>query len=217
MDLEEVWRIREEEIYPRLFGSESRGIFPLTGDIFTSRFGQSTYDPRWLFYGVFEFAPTFDRPFWLYVTSAHSNPWEDEAGAYDPNGASGSGVEFLFASSQQGDWAIRFLQNMLAFDILLSAGRFEGRSPLTAGDRIPLRSPIDGLDVCEIRNAVVSRAEGLPAGFSLPSGNVEFLTFTGVTDREIDFAKAESSQALMDRLRVRGHFPVTDPLRPSVL
>lgn len=27
MDLEEVWRIREEKIYPTLFGGEQRGIF----------------------------------------------------------------------------------------------------------------------------------------------------------------------------------------------
>jgi hypothetical protein len=46
VDLEEVWRIREEEVYPKLFGSVSRGIFPLTQELFSRRFGQQDVDPR---------------------------------------------------------------------------------------------------------------------------------------------------------------------------
>jgi hypothetical protein len=61
MDLEDVWRIREEEVYPALFGPRVRGIFPLQREMFTGQFGQSKVDPRWLHYGVFEFAPTETR------------------------------------------------------------------------------------------------------------------------------------------------------------
>ena len=39
MDLEEVWRLREEEVYPKLFGPLGRGIFPLTQELFNRRFG----------------------------------------------------------------------------------------------------------------------------------------------------------------------------------
>lgn len=46
MDLEEVWRIREEEIYPALFGPRFRGIFPLQRDMFTGQFGQAELDLR---------------------------------------------------------------------------------------------------------------------------------------------------------------------------
>ncbi len=77
MDVEEIWGIREEEIYPKLFGPVSRGIFPLTHELF-SRFGGAEVDPRWLFLGVFEFAPTPERASWLYVTSGYSNPSEDD-------------------------------------------------------------------------------------------------------------------------------------------
>jgi hypothetical protein len=66
MDLEEVWRIREEDVYPGLFGPRVRGIFPLQVEMFTGQFGQSKVDPRWLHYGVFEFAPTETRHSWLY-------------------------------------------------------------------------------------------------------------------------------------------------------
>ena len=111
MDLEGVWEYRENVVYPELFGSAFRGIFPLTHDIF-EMFPNAQVDPRWLFHGVFEFAPTDNRNSWLYVTSGYSNPWELEPNGYDPETLSGSGVEFVFQSSLQGDWAITFLLKM---------------------------------------------------------------------------------------------------------
>jgi hypothetical protein len=216
MDMEEVWRIREEEIYPTLFGSESRGIFALTANIFIERFSAKTYDPRWLTYGILEYAPTPARPCWIYATSAYSNPWEQEPQEYDPDSESGSGIEFLFASTEQGDWAIRFLLHMLAFDLLLSAGHFGERPPLGEGDRVPLHSPINGRESSLIRNAIVCVPEELPKGFALPSGKVGFFTFNGVTDAEIDFAKQTDTDDLIQHLIVAGHYPATDPGRPSL-
>jgi hypothetical protein len=46
LDLEEVWRLREEGVYPTLFGPVGRGIFPLTQELFSKRFGQRNVDPR---------------------------------------------------------------------------------------------------------------------------------------------------------------------------
>jgi hypothetical protein len=217
MDLEEVWRIREEEVYPKLFGGVQRGIFPLTSEVFSKRFGRSEIDPTWLFYGVFEHGPTPERPYWLYVTSAHSNPWGEEPKDYDPNGFSGSGTEFLFASKERGDWAILFLQNMLAYDILLGIGHFAGGEPFQPGNRIPLRSPINGQPGCQIRNAIASQSEALPTEFHLPSGQVDLLTFTGVTDSEIAFAKETSTDALIEKLKAAGQYPVTDTKREPVV
>jgi hypothetical protein len=74
VDLEGAWSLREEQIYPSLFGPVSRGMFPLTQEFLERRFGQADIDPRWLFLGVFEFAPALNRPSWLYVTSGYSNP-----------------------------------------------------------------------------------------------------------------------------------------------
>lgn len=216
MDLEEVWRIREEEIYPQLFGSVSRGIFPLTMELFAERFRLEEVDPRWLHYGVIEFAPTAERPSWLYVTSGHSNPWDEAPDAYNPGGPSGSGIEFIFASTQQGDWAISFLQNMLAFDLLLSAGCFPEGAPLEVGDRIPLRTPINGIEGCRICNAVLTAPYTLPADMTLPSGTVSFMAFTGITDQESAYAREHDSDELVRHLRAAGYCPVTDPERPSL-
>jgi Suppressor of fused protein (SUFU) len=217
LDLEGVWRAREEEVYPSLFGIDRRGIFPLTQELFTTRFGQAYVDPRWLFYGVFEFAPTHDRASWLYVTSGHSNPWDQDPREYDPQGESGAGVEFTFAVSEQGDWAIEALQNMLAFDLLLGAGLFPGRERFSLHDRIPLRAPINGDHDCQIRNLVLVEREDGAQGFSLPSGEVILVGFTGITDTELEFAKVNGSDALLEKLRPAGAHPVTNPHRQAVL
>ena len=58
---ERVWEYREEVLYPSLFGHKSRGIFPIQAEMLTGLFKQETFDPRWLHYGVFEFAPTSTR------------------------------------------------------------------------------------------------------------------------------------------------------------
>ena len=217
MDLEEVWRLREEEVYPRLFGPVSRGIFPLSQELFNNRFGQRDVDPRWLFLGVLEFPPTSARDSWLYVTSGYSNPWNDEPQFYNPTGESGSGIEFTFAVSERGNWAIDTIQSMLAFDLLLSAGRFPNRQPVSVNDRIPLGGPINGSSDCEIRNVIMVKPEQISPEFSLPSGQVQFVGFTGVTDSELAFAKAHGSEELIDRLRAAGHHPVTNPHRRSLI
>jgi len=216
VDLEEVWRIREEEVYQRLFGPVSRGIFPLSQELFDKRFRQRDVDPRWLFLGILEFPPTSVRSSWLYVTSGYSNSWNEEPQFYNPTGDSGAGIEFTFAVSEQGDWAIETLQSLLAFDLLLSAGRFPNRLPLSVNDRIPLGGPINGSSACEIRNVVMVKPEQIPPEFSLPSGRVQFAGFTGVTDSELAFAKAHSSEELIGRLRDAGYHPVTNPHRRTL-
>lgn len=216
MDLEEVWRIREEEVYPALFGPTSRGTFPLRMEMFTGQFGQTEVDPRWLHYGVIEFAPTASRRSWLYVTSGHSNPWEQSPEEYDPYSESGAGVEFTFATSEPGDWAIMALQSVLTLDILLSVGRFPGKESLSLHDRIPLRAPVNGDPTCVLRNLVLTKPEGIGSEFQLPSGKVLLVALTAISDDELKFAKETSSAALIDRLRVAGFHPTTDPQRRSI-
>jgi hypothetical protein len=217
MDLKEVWRVREEEVYPALFGTRVRGIFPLPMETFTGQFGQSEVDPRWLHYGVFEFAPTETRPSWLYVTSGHSNPWEQSPEEFDANAESGSGAEFTLATTEPGDWAIRTLQSMLAFDILLWAGRFPGMECLGLHDRIPLRAPLNGDPACVLRNLIMTEPEGIPVEFQLPSGTVLLTGFTAISDDELGEAKQNGSSGLIDRLRAAGFHPVNDPHRRSLI
>ena len=108
MDLETVWAHREDVVFPEIFGGQSRGIFPLSQNSFQP-FPNAQIDPRWLHYGVFEFAPTETRKNWLYVTSGHSNPWDLSPDEYRPEAISGAGVEFSIETQEKGDWGNTFL------------------------------------------------------------------------------------------------------------
>lgn len=216
MDLEAVWKIREDDVYPALFGKDGCGIFPLSALTFSDPFGVADPDPRWLHYGVFEFAPTETRRSWAYVSSGHSNPWGVDPDDYDPAGHSGEGVEFMIETTVPGDWAIRTLQSMVAFDLLLAAGRFPGSEPLREGDRVPLRRPLDGTEACVLRYLVVTQTDDVNTRFSLPSGKVGLLGFTAVSEAELLIARSDGSDALMERLRAAGHSPVNDPKRASL-
>ncbi len=141
---EEAWEFREGKLYPGHFGPKQQGIYVLDGELFTNVFRQDSFDPRWLTHGVFEFEPTEKRPSWVYVSSGLSNAWETDSP--EPNAPSGLGCEFVFQSPAQSRWALLLLQRMVAFQLLLAAGRFSGRGLLEIWDRIPLRSPIDGKD-----------------------------------------------------------------------
>jgi hypothetical protein len=218
MTLEDVWRIREEEVYPQLFGPVSRGIFVLSRELFSEQMGQGErVDPRWLHHGVIEYAPTPARASWLYVTSGHSNPWEQAQEAFSPDDESGSGIEFTLHAAEQGDWAVQSLQMLLAFDIVLGAGRFPGREPLAIHDRVPLPRPINGDPQGLITNVIVTQTFDGPNEFTLPSGRVELLNFVGFTDAELDYAREHGSPGMLEKLNAAGFYQITDPKRASVV
>jgi hypothetical protein len=211
--LERVRAYREEELFPRLFGFQKRGIFPITGEILSQTFRQETYDPRWLFHGVFEFAPTPSRASWLYVTSGMSNDWEADA----PNaaGVSGLGTEFIFETTGAGNWAISRLLQLMAYQILLYHGRYPGHEPLGDFDRLPLRSPI-GDEPSDVQFLMIAPCGKELSPQQLESGSFEFLRVVGITDAEVQYARAVGGGALLDRLREVNAFPVTCATRPTV-
>ena len=209
MDLEGVWELREETVYPHLFGPNVRGIFPLSTETFRP-LNDAKIDPRWLHCGVLEFSPTKDRESWLYITSGYSNPWEVEAENYNNEEFSGSGVEFSIETQEAGDWAIVFLQRMLAFDMLLTSGHFGERPALGIHDRIPLNSPINGQNETAVRNAILHKPVSYEHIFNLPSGKVEILQFVGVTDDERDLARDKGFDELAKKLQKIDSFPATN-------
>ncbi len=213
IDLEEVWRIREEDVYPSLFGPVSRGIFVLDQEVFDA-FGVSDPDPRWLTHGVFEFGPTDDRSSWIYATSGYSNPWEQEPSEYSEDADSGAGVEFVLETDRQGNWAIIHLRRLLALEILLAAGRI-GNGSLGMHDRIPLKAPIDGVEGHVVDTVIT--VPGRWKDFTLPSGQVMLVQFAAVTSAERDFAIDNGAPALIEKLQAADVFPVVVPDRASVI
>jgi hypothetical protein len=210
---EDAWAFREEEIYPKLFGSPGPGIYPLGAELFTKVFRQDSYDPRWLTHGVFECAPTAQRQNWVYVSSGLSNAWT--ASSPDPNGSSGLGCEFILQCPAQAPWAILLVQRMVAFQILLASNRFPGKGLLKEGDRIPLRSPINGAG-SQLTSVLVAASPDFAGVQQLPSGHFEFFQFIGITEDEAEFARANGSQILLHQLMDHRAAPVTDPDRISI-
>jgi hypothetical protein len=209
---ERAWAIREEQVYRSLFGPDTGGIYTLDAEIFRS-FKKGEIDPRWLFHGVLKYPPTLARKSWLFVTSGLSNAWEDEV----PNaeGPSGLGCELVVEANGDFEWAHALLRRLLAFQILLGHGHYEGKEPLRIGDRIPLRNPIDGGE-SRLTWCIVAPPFGYPSNFQLPSGRVEFLHLVGVTEPEARFVREMGQEKLLLRLSPIG-YPTTNPARDSVV
>jgi Suppressor of fused protein (SUFU) len=210
---ESVWAHREEVLYPALFGSIHRGIFPIQAEMLTGIFKQVSFDPRLLSNGVFEFGPMPTRDSWLYVTSGMSNDWE----AVQPNRAalSGLGCEFVLEVTKQTDWAIVRLLHAMIFQILLCNGRYPGREPLNDFDRIPLGGPfLPGHSL--ITRLLIAPPSRFPRKAQLDSGTFEFFQLVGISETEASFARAHGGSALLELLVEKGGFPVTDPDRNEV-
>ena len=208
-----VWGHREETLYPSLFGDRRRGIFPVQAEIITDVFKQESLDPRWLHYGVFEFAPTGSRSSWLYVTSGMSNDWE--AQRPDPTTPSGLGCEFIFETVQQSDWAILRLLHLTVFQILLCHGRYPGREALTGYDRVPLGSSIRP-EPSVLTYLMLAPPSRFPREIELESGPFALYQVVGISEAEAAFARSMGGQELLDLLSADNYFPVTDPDRPEI-
>lgn len=215
--LEKVWSYREETLYPALFGSPSRGIFPLDADLFARIFDAHDIDPRWLHLGVLEFKPSATRNSWLYVTSGASTPWDTEPQDYQPDEYSWLGVEFVIEAPEQADWPIQVLQRLLAYHLLVSHGHFgDNFGPLEYGDRVPAGGAVDGSKDSKLTFLALARPSHYEPSAQLDSGLFEFFHVIGITEQERDYAKATSTEQLVEKLQQHGAYPVTLSKRASV-
>lgn len=203
--LEEAWEEREEIHFKQLFGSTGNGIYTLSFELFKNQFGEKSIDPSWLFYGVFACPPTEKRSSWVYVTSGMSNPWlADEKEVF-----SGLGVEFLLETQEESSWGIDVLQSLMAYNILLSVGRFGEQQMLDHGDRVPLAIPPN------LSHVVFSVPQHFPVSIELKSGQVELLQVVGITPEELAYAKLKSSYELVEIIFSKQCSLVTNPARQS--
>jgi hypothetical protein len=185
--LDESWEEREEKAYKQIFGDTGPGIYPLSTEIF-DRMNANAVDPRWLTHGVFKCPPTENRNTWAYVTSGMSNPWETES----PEEYSGLGVEFLMETNEEEMWAVDVLQTLMAYNLLLAAGKMGDFPPLDYGHRVPLALSAD------IKTMMFARPVNFPESFSIKSGRVDLLQVVGITPAELEVAKQTSSEELKE-------------------
>ncbi|HRH77131.1 MAG TPA: suppressor of fused domain protein [Cellvibrionaceae bacterium] len=187
--LEESWEQREDTSYKEVFGDTGSGIYPLSNKIF-ERMNAKTVDPRWLTHGVFKCPPNGNRKTWAYVTSGMSNPWDAEV----PAEYSGLGIEFLMETEDEETWAIEILQTLVAYNLLLSDGQMGNFPPLDYGHRVPFALSET------IKTMLFVRPVNFPSGFSIKSGQVDFLQVVGITHAELEAAKQSSSEEIRAKL-----------------
>ncbi|HEY9502296.1 MAG TPA: suppressor of fused domain protein [Pyrinomonadaceae bacterium] len=214
--LERVWAYREEKIYPELFGDLGPGIFTLDGGDFQNVFQRSP-DPRWLFTGVFECPPCSKHADWVYVSSGLSNPWEQEEPKDLPDQPSWLGIEFIFRTTEQGPWAIRMVQRIVAYEILLAHDQFEGYGRLGFGDRVPLRGPIDPGSESALTYLLIAPPADFPKLFQLESGGVDFVQLVGISEAEAAFGRENGLDALIQLLADHDAYVITNPRRKSIV
>jgi len=205
--LEQAWQEREEEKYTEIFGSLGEGIYPLDPDLFKVQYQQDSFDPRWLHYGVFASPPNEKRKSWAYVSSGMSNPWEkDEKDEY-----SGLGVEFVLETSDEAPWAIAVVRSLIAYNILLSVGRFGDYPMLDYGHRIPMKlTP-------SLSHVMLVKPTHYKGSIDLISGRVDFLHTIGITSGEYALAKESNSDSLYQLLKKEGVYPLTSRDRKEIV
>lgn len=208
---ERIWEHREEMLYPKLFGTEVEGIFPIPMSRLES--GKIS-DPRWNTCGVFRFAPTSARTSWLCVSSGLSNAWFDDRP--DPSNISGFGCEFILETPAKEDWAIQRLHQMMTLQIGYTLGKWGEPQQLIPNDRIPIGSPID-FAASSLTDILLASPVHVEAQLRQDSGAADFIQVFGITSEEVIFAKQHGSEALIERLRSLTVFPITDPQRACSL
>jgi hypothetical protein len=102
-----------------------------------------------------------------------------------------------------------------AYALLIGDGIVAAASRrLDPGSRVSVGNPIDGGHGV-LRHLVCAAPIGFDAGFSLDSGRVDIVQLVGVTEAEMEFAKLQGTEALLDALTARRLF-VADNDRPSL-
>ena len=210
----QAWTHREEILYPALFGRQRRGVFAVQPEMFTGTFGQADFHPNWVRCGVFEFAPSDRRASWLYVTSGMSNAWD--AGTPDPAGPSGLGGEFVLETLGQSPWAIPRLLYVMAYQLLVCAGRYPDRQPLQDYDQLPLHTTI-GTEPTALTWLMLAPPTGFPRRHETRTGWFDFSEVVGISEVEAAAARIHGGPLLVKGLQQEGFFPVTMPERKSII
>lgn len=210
---EGVWGDREDRVYKSLFGDLGAGVYT-AGDSVYQGFGKEPH-PGWKNHGVFACPPHGERTTWAYVTSGLSNPWNLEQAGKDPSGFSGLGFELLVETPAAADWAVPLLHNLMAYELLVAIGSYENAELLEYGNRVPLGGSITPTFDSAIQWLLVEPPQRAPS-FELASGRVDLYQLIGVTEAEVEFARQNDQDTLVELLQQAGVYPATDAARRSL-
>ena len=210
---ETLWTDREDRVYRSLFGDLGAGVFT-AGEKVYERFSKEPH-PGWLNHGVFACPPHEERDSWIYVTSGLSNPWNLDKPGKDPSGFAGLGFELVVETTKEADWAVPLLHNLMAYELLVAVGTYEGAELLEYGNRIPLNDSITPSFDSAIRWLLVEQVKHYPSSFDTAAGRVDLFHLVGATDAEVELAREGDQDKLVALLKDKGIHPRTDADRAS--
>jgi hypothetical protein len=213
---EKLWIDREDRVYRSLFGDLGEGVYT-AGEAVYQRFERGQPHPGWFNHGVFACPPHEERDSWIYVTSGLSNPWNLERPGKDPSGFAGVGFELVVESHEESGWAVPLLHNLMAYELLVAVGTYQDAELFEYGNRVPLNASITTDFESQLRWLLIEQPKHYPSSFELAAGRVDFFHLVGASDAEVEFARKNSQDNLLQLLRDKDVHPFTDASRPSVL
>ena len=208
--LERVWEHRETVLYPKLFGeSPTTTIAVLTPEVFTEVFRQEEIDPLWLHHGV-----VWQRSgdVWTAVTSGMSNPWWDEQA--EPEEPSGLGIELAMRCRSDDAWAPLMLSRLMAYQLLIAAGRFPDTPWLADYARIPIGAT--ATPTSQLTHLMLVPRPAL-TGLQLESGTFDILEVVPITTAELGVARKSGGAELQGMLAEANADNAFDLERASVV
>lgn len=215
---EDIWRDREERVYPELFGALPSTVIPLRVESLRAILGaQASLREEWLHFAVVEIEPNQKHSDWIYVTTALSQPWKiEDPEKLDRNGYSGMGYEMLIRTTERAGWAVDVLHRLMAYQIGVYNELMKGKL-FQWEDWMPLNGPISAKQPnSKIRGIVATRPRDFAARFELRSGQVDLLQLVGITGSELAYGLNQGFMRLENLLIEQNAAPVTRPERTPI-
>ena len=215
---EDIWRDREERVYPELFGELPKTVLPIRPEALRAILGQNaTLEDDWLHMAVIEIAPNDKHTDWLYVTTGFSQPWKiEDPDQLDRNGYSGYGYEMILRTPERAGWAVDVLHRLSAYQIGVYNEKMRGKL-FEYYDWMPLNGPISPQTPDSVVHGMaLIRPHDHAARFELRSGQVDLLQIAGITGEELAYGLSLGMPRLERMLYEDGAAPTTNPARPQI-
>jgi hypothetical protein len=182
---EERWyaahMVAREHAFTAIFGeSEPPGaiLSPADGDL----------QVNWPGGGVYQFPPGGKRAAWHYVTHGLAQPFSEEqateSAAQGEDAASGLGLELVVSAPQSAVWAPNLLLDLVRYLLFQ-----EGARVFQPWERIPY-SGFSSLGESRLTHLLAVISQEYPTEVRLPAGFCTLIHMVGVTDAEIEKARA---------------------------
>ena len=116
----------------------------------------------------------------------------------------------------KASWAVTRLLYLMAYQTLVSAGRYPDRQPLKDYDQVPLGAAI-GTEETALTWVMLAPPTGFARAQKLVTGWFEFSQVVGISEAEAAAARVHGGPLLVKGLQQEGAFPVTITERRSIV